>query len=562
MLPFDLVRGWLDAKAGDGSAEPYTRQLHLRLQVICIVASLFQLLSGYLVWWWIKRNRDRWETIKRQSIGECSLLWAKTYRSIESSWPIILLLIAIGTATRAPFLSQPLRFDEAYTYLEYASQPLPVTCSKYTDPNNHLLHSLLVHGSAKLFGNGEWALRLPAMIAGLLTIPVIFLIGDIRFGPIVGLLAALQVATSSILIEYSVLARGYSLICLLTLMSICLTLVIANHSSIRIVAPIGLVGLSVAGFWTVPTYLFSFAVVLAFWSIVRRSSGWSWYRTLREVILIASFTGVGTIMVYLPVIIVSGWRSIVANPYVISKTFGGFFGDLPRWLPEVHRLLMRDVPIPSEVLLALGLIFSLTIALPKGTPVAKFVLLIVLPIPLLLLVQRVTPFARIFIFLLPPLMLVSAAGWGTVLSKLRDRRLKDTAAALLILVMTIWPMVRMVQRDSIRRSDEGGRCVVARTIARDLATILTHNDYLLVSSPCSSPLIYYGDQVGIDRSHYDPPKKPTDRSIRLIAIVSSKGEPLPELIASLSVEAIVAKRSWKVLLEYPQVTVFQTTIDR
>ena len=59
-----------------------------------------------------------------------------------------------------------MRFDEAFTFLRFASQPLLEGLTTYAEPNNHLFHTLLVHISTSLFGDQPWAIRLPALLAG------------------------------------------------------------------------------------------------------------------------------------------------------------------------------------------------------------------------------------------------------------------------------------------------------------------------------------------------------------------------------------------------------------
>ena len=75
----------------------------------------------------------------------------------------------IATVTRWPFIHLPMRFDESYTYLQYASQPLYVTVSKYDAPNNHVLHSVLVWLATQLAGNSPEVIRCPAFVCGVLT---------------------------------------------------------------------------------------------------------------------------------------------------------------------------------------------------------------------------------------------------------------------------------------------------------------------------------------------------------------------------------------------------------
>ena len=80
----------------------------------------------------------------------------------------------IAVAIRAFHLNQPMRLDEARTFLDYAIRPLPDAISNYNIPNNHLLHTLLVWLSIRIFGDAEWAIRLPAFVAGVLIVPATY----------------------------------------------------------------------------------------------------------------------------------------------------------------------------------------------------------------------------------------------------------------------------------------------------------------------------------------------------------------------------------------------------
>ena len=129
-------------------------------------------------------------------------------------------IVAAAAAVRIAFLFAPMRYDEAYTFLEYASHPWRHLVSDYSAPNNQLLHSLAVHASWRLFGDDEWALRLPALIAGIAIVPAAFLAGLELYGSTAGLWGAALVAGSSVLIQYSVNARGYTLGILFTTLAL------------------------------------------------------------------------------------------------------------------------------------------------------------------------------------------------------------------------------------------------------------------------------------------------------------------------------------------------------
>ena len=81
------------------------------------------------------------------------------------------VITAAGIALRLIYIHQPMRYDEAFSYLFFVHVPLASTLSDYSVPNQHILNSLLMRLCASLFGNAPWSLRLPAFLFGVAVIP-------------------------------------------------------------------------------------------------------------------------------------------------------------------------------------------------------------------------------------------------------------------------------------------------------------------------------------------------------------------------------------------------------
>jgi hypothetical protein len=216
LTPFHIVRGHLDRRAGDGSADPYTPQLHRRLQIACALAGAAATCGGVAMLFlarrrpgWLAGARRRWRRDGRR-FGR----HARRLRRIDLVAMAGLMMIA--ALVRWPYLDQPMRYDESHTYLNYASQPWYVAIAKYDAPNNHILHTLAVRASARLLGDSPFAIRLPAFLAGVLLAPACYLLGVAVRGRAAGALAGLTVAAWSPLVEFSTNARGYTLVCLFT----------------------------------------------------------------------------------------------------------------------------------------------------------------------------------------------------------------------------------------------------------------------------------------------------------------------------------------------------------
>jgi hypothetical protein len=330
-LPFETVRGYLDARAGDASADVYTPELHGRLRIAFAGCAL---LAGALAAAAIARRAWLIVTFDRAwRRGAADLAWlCRRWRAMARGLGVPLLAVTLlGGAVRAIHLDQPMRYDESHTYLAYASQPWFVAISKYDAPNNHVFHSLLVLASTRLFGDAPWAIRLPAFVAGILVIPVSMLLArrfscsrplkkggrhprayDVprvpdngrasvpffqRPGRGAAVIAGCLVAVSSALIEYSTNARGYTLVTLTTLTGWLAACELSRRPNVA--AGFLLAASIVIGCWTVPTMLYPAAMIAA-WTLLRRNA------PRRAILLSLAAAAAGTILAYAPVLAVQG----------------------------------------------------------------------------------------------------------------------------------------------------------------------------------------------------------------------------------------------------------------
>ena len=81
------------------------------------------------------------------------------------------------------------------------------------------LYFLILHLARWVFGDSEWALRLPSAIAGWLCIPAIYLLGKKLYSEREGIMAALLVAVLWPTVYYSQEARPYAMLILLSILT-------------------------------------------------------------------------------------------------------------------------------------------------------------------------------------------------------------------------------------------------------------------------------------------------------------------------------------------------------
>ena len=122
-----------------------------------------------------------------------------------------LAITALALALRLVPMGRGLQGDELWTVVDFVEAPTTwQTLTRVVDFNNHHFYSLLARIAEQLLGRHEWVVRLPALLLGLATIPVLWLGLRRRFGPAIALLTALALAGSSVHIGYSATARGYT----------------------------------------------------------------------------------------------------------------------------------------------------------------------------------------------------------------------------------------------------------------------------------------------------------------------------------------------------------------
>src|SRR5262245_24504580 len=153
-------------------------------------------------------DSDQFEQLRRDRSRVWGT-WSRLVMRIQHPWTLwpILAVFLLGFVFRLLEFFRPVRQDEAFTYLAFASQPLYQALSDYSQPNNHLFHTFLVFLSTHLFGNTLTALRLPAFIGGLAMIPAVYAVTAALYNRQAAIAATALVACAPPFIEYSVNAR-------------------------------------------------------------------------------------------------------------------------------------------------------------------------------------------------------------------------------------------------------------------------------------------------------------------------------------------------------------------
>jgi hypothetical protein len=419
-------------------------------------------------------------------------------------------LILVAAAVRTAYLTAPIRSDEAFTYLLFASQPLTTALSDYSAPNNHLLHTLLVHLSTSLWGYLPWAVRLPAFMAGILVVPAVYQVGRRFYGRWVGLFAAGLLVGSSYVIEWSTVARGYPQMTLFFLLLLITANELRQRPTRRRWALFAL--WSVLGLYSVPTMIYPLALT-GTWlllALARQTDAVQRRQALRGFVLAAAAIGIGTLLLYLPALLYVVRRAAESPDLNILKpvTWHSFIGGLLHETRLVWAYWNRDLPGWLTGFLIAGLGASLIFHPKLARYPLHWAIAAVLSLTPLLFIPLVSSFARLWIYLLPLYFVLCAAG-GLYLVRIifRGRALWREGVLIAAFGVALFGASAALTGQSIIFSNEGTRSLGAEEgILAIRARQQNHQPVVCVGICLAHE--YYG--LIHDVPLAAPPQQPTD----------------------------------------------------
>src|SRR6185369_16013796 len=316
-----------------------------------------------------------------------------------------------GLLLRLSKINEPIAYDEAYTFIYFATKPFKQILSDYSAPNNHILNTIFVSLAYRLLGGHAWIVRLPAFFAGTFCIPAAFFTARRFFDNIKSLAAAMLIAWTPWLISYSTNGRGYTLVALFSLvLANFAALLVHRQSRLALIA----FGLTAAlGFYSIPIFLYPMAGI-SLWVLVT-------YLTAHEpsqdkskkiwtFLITCALAGILTFILYSPVIFFgTGIGSIFSNEFVEPHDWTFVENLLPR-AERTWTTWMQSIILPIQYILLGGFLLSLFFHKKVSKQRLPLQIFLVLAIAILLPIQRVAPLARVWFYLENFYMLFAAAG--------------------------------------------------------------------------------------------------------------------------------------------------------
>lgn len=550
LVPYESIKPSVDALAPDGRNNLFTSEFFERIVVRSQLAAGCLLLAGGLLY----AFRERVSGLVSNALIDCSSSAAElTHRFNQALRKenkthlfALLIILLVAVVVRLSFLFQPMRYDEAFTFLEYASPSLLVGLSYYSAPNNHLFHTFLVHIAYSLLGDQPWVLRLPALLAGILMVPASYLAIRLLYDKHAALLTAGFVASSSILIEFSTNARGYTLMCLIFMLILALGAYLIKEKN-NSVAWLLFTILSALGFYTIPIMLYPFGIALM-WLLLSAAlqptklCRWSLLKSLCASTIIA---GALTVALYSPVFVVSGMEAVTSNHFVKPQTWTYFISESLPLLHATWKQWNRDIPFVIKALLVIGFIASLIFhrrLTRYRVPVALAVCAWLVPV---LLIQQVVPGPRMWLFLLPLYLGLASAGVSYVLLRpveLRMSSYQSVPSAALAVMLSVWLGLNVVQSQSVNRTGEAEGLGNAEAVTLFLKDYLQENDRVLAVIPASAPLGYYFKLHNVPVRYFWSPTEAASKQRLILVVNESDAETSESKSEKQSIEDVLGRK--------------------
>ena len=346
----------------------------------------------------------------------------------------VVALTVIGALLRVQGIDRPITGDTAAMLLMHFPTSWDSLLLNYRDINQRTLYIFLAKLSMGVFGENEFAFRLPAFLAGILVLPLTHKMGVIITGSRVGAwMSTLLLTFSSPHLLHTQLARGYSLTVFLALTMVFIVYKLLDGINFRLWGTLFLLtGLGMI--LIVPSNIHFLAGVAVFYLIAILKNYGKVTSALGRLLkstwpLIALFGVIGGYYLY---ILEDLQRAIVGSENQYKLFYG--IADLSFSFQRFTEVIVSLIS-PWGTWLYLFLIFGL-IRLYKTKGFILFVSLLVLPIIVVLLSGLLGP-PRVYIYWLPFILILSGFGLAETIVWIKSRFSNPTAYCTGILVLAV-----------------------------------------------------------------------------------------------------------------------------
>jgi hypothetical protein len=301
---------------------------------------------------------------------------------------------------------------------------------------------------------------------------------------------------------YSTNARGYTAICVATLLLMQLLLDLRERPSMAKWTAVVVV--ATLGMWTVPVMLYA-ATGLALWFAVSAYVGDTSERR-RDLIRVGLATvavAVLTTLCYAPILVRGGATPLVWNQWVKPGPWSAFLAELPGGMSGVLRAWRMGMPLIVAIVALACAAFGARAAWSRRAYRVPMSLAMAIGCVLVLVAVHRVPYTRVWLFLLPLAALWAGLGLTSAVSRLGRVTYLGAPALALGLAFSV------VARRSVLTSRETGTLRDAAAITAYLAPMLKPGDRVMTTVPGTLPLEYAFIRARLSNSHLKGPPNST-----------------------------------------------------
>jgi uncharacterized membrane protein len=475
---------------------------------------------------------------------------------------ILGVITLIGVFLRMLVLNKPIEYDEAYTFIYFASRSFKHILADYSAPNNHIFHTILVGLAYRLFGGEPWVLRLPAFIAGILIVPVMYITARRFFSRQQALAASALIAVGHWFIMYSVNGRGYTMLILFALLQANFAGILVAQQSKPALIAFALTG--ALGFYTIPIFLYPMAGI-SLWVVTTYLIGKeSWQDKFhRLAVFLGTCIGSGllTLVLYSPVIIFgTGFSSLFNNEIVESLNWSTFIENLDPRITRAWRKWMVRIEPTTQDLLSGGFLLSLFLYRKISNQKLPLQVFLGIAVVILLLLQRVTPLPRMWLYLEAFYLLFAAAGlvWlaDVLARKIAGPPRAERILSFAILLAAIGACIGILT--SRQQEIVMNRGPLPEQYAADyIVKHLTQEDTIIATGPVTIRTAYYSSINGIPFDRFYQRDHPLKIQNALVLLRKNSKYNTPQKVLDFfKLAAALDSTSAELVFEYGKVQIY------